>query len=104
MNGNSVFAGSNVGEMVGLLPCESSGQTWVQLGCNKTSRVLLSVPKLAIGAVDCQTLTSEPSAVTAEPAGSSPVVPAILFIGSRRENDISYGCVVVCVVTIRFRS
>ena len=47
---------------------------WVQLGCNNTSRELLWALKQAIGAVDFQSVTSETSAVTAEAAGSSPVV------------------------------
>jgi hypothetical protein len=54
---------------------------WVQLGCNNTSRELLWALKQAIGAVDFQSVTSETSAVTAEAAGSSPVVPAIPFNG-----------------------
>ncbi len=41
--------------------------------------MLLWAPKLAIGAVQFHTVTSEPWAVTAEAAGSSPVVPAIPF-------------------------
>ena len=50
----------------------------MQLGCNKASPRLLWALKQAIGAVNCQTVTSETSSVTAEVAGSSPVVPAIL--------------------------
>ena len=37
----------------------------MQLGCNKTSQRLLWAPKRAIGAVICQTVTCESSAVTA---------------------------------------
>ena len=62
---------------LGILPRSGSIQTWVQLGCNKTSRGLLWALKQAIGAVRFQSVTSEPSAVTAEVASSSLVVPAI---------------------------
>ena len=54
------------------------GWTWVQLGCNKTSQGLPLALTVAIGAVNCQTVTFEP-AVPAEAAGSSPVVPANSF-------------------------
>ena len=57
--------------------CKRYRLIWVQSGCNNTSRGLLRAPKWAIGAVDFQSVTSETSAVTAEAAGSSPVVPAI---------------------------
>jgi len=50
---------------------------WVQLGCNKTSRGLLKAPRVAIGAAKLQLVTSKTLPVTAEAAGSSPVVPAI---------------------------
>jgi hypothetical protein len=52
---------------------------WVQLGCNKSSRGFLRAPKVAIGAVKLQPVTSGCCAVTAEVASSSLVVPAILF-------------------------
>ena len=49
----------------------------MQLGCNKSSRELLRAPRVAIGAVKLQSVTSGCCTVTAEAAGSSPVVPAI---------------------------
>jgi hypothetical protein len=51
---------------------------WVQLGCNKSSRGFLRAPKVAIGAVKLQSVTSGFCSVTAEVASSSLVVPAIL--------------------------
>ena len=63
-----------------MLPSEGTSlQIWVQLGCSTTSGGFLWAPKQAIGAVRFQPVTSETSAVTAEAAGSSPVVPAIPF-------------------------
>src|SRR5439155_15486842 len=50
---------------------------WVQLGCNKTSRGFLRAPRVAIGAVKLQPVTSGRWTVTAEVASSSLVVPAI---------------------------
>jgi len=64
---------------------------WVQLGCNNTSRELLRAPRWAIGAVDFQSVASETSAVTAEAAGSSPVVPAILFKHLQGIGDFGQG-------------
>src|SRR6267378_8572939 len=52
---------------------------WVQLGCNKTSRGFLRAPRVAIGAVKLQPVTSGRWTVTAEVASSSLVVPAISF-------------------------
>src|SRR5882762_7318015 len=57
---------------------------WVQLGCNKTSRGFLRAPRVAIGAVKLQLVTSERWTVTAEVASSSLVVPAILSKALRR--------------------
>jgi hypothetical protein len=61
------------GEPSDCLGCE----IWVRLGCNKNSRGLLEAPKVAIGAVKLQLVTSERWTVTAEVASSSLVVPAI---------------------------
>ncbi len=52
---------------------------WVQLGCNNSSRGFLRAPRVAIGAVKLQLVTSGRCTVTAEVASSSLVVPAILF-------------------------
>ena len=49
----------------------------VQFGCNKNSGGFLGAPKVAIGAVKLQPVTSGRWAVTAEVASSSLVVPAI---------------------------
>src|SRR5580700_3763025 len=54
---------------------------WVQLGCNKSSRGFLRAPKVAIGAVKLQSVTSGCCSATAEVASSSLVVPAISFQG-----------------------
>ena len=51
---------------------------WVQLGCTKTSRGFLRAPRVAIGAVKLQPVTSGRCTVTAEVASSSLVVPAII--------------------------
>ena len=51
----------------------------MQLGCNNTFPDLLSALNQAIRAVLFQVVTSETSTVTAEAAGSSPVVPANSF-------------------------
>ena len=51
----------------------------VQFGCNKNSGGFLGAPKVAIGAVKLQPVTSGRWAVTAEVASSSLVVPAIHF-------------------------
>src|SRR5437660_12229316 len=63
------------------LMCESRSQSWVQSGCDNTSRGLHKALNQAIRAVIFQVITSETSSVTAEAAGSSPVVPAISFQG-----------------------
>jgi hypothetical protein len=42
-------------------------RTWVRLGCNKTSRGFLWAPKVAIGAVKLQLVTSGRWTVTARP-------------------------------------
>src|SRR5438445_2914044 len=63
---------------------------WVQLGCNKTSRGFLRAPRMAIGAVKLQPVTSGPWTVAAEVASSSLVAPAIPFnevIGRNIENS-----------------
>jgi len=74
---------------------------WVQLGCDNTSLALLRAPKQANGAVDFQSITSETVAVTAEAAGSSPVVPAILFNNLRGEWTFeNVFRVVLCVATL----
>jgi hypothetical protein len=59
-------------------PRTENPRIWVQLGCNKTSREFLRAPRVAIGAVKLQTVTSGRWTVTAEVASSSLVVPAIL--------------------------
>lgn len=46
----------------------------MQLGCNKATVGLLRALKLAVSTVNYQSVTSEMSAVTAEGAGSSPVL------------------------------
>src|SRR6266704_2963990 len=51
--------------------------TMDQLGCTKTSRGFLRAPRVAIGAVKLQPVTSGRWTVTAEVASSSLVVPAI---------------------------
>src|SRR5260370_35768785 len=51
---------------------------WVQLGCNNSSRGFLRAPRVAVGAVKLQLVTSGRCTVTAEVASSSLVVPAIL--------------------------
>jgi hypothetical protein len=56
----------------------------VQLGCNKTSRGLLWAPKWAIG-VNCQTVTSETSAVTAKGFIRAPPRPSKKKRAGKRE-------------------
>ena len=58
-------------------PRTKDPRIWVQLGCTKTSREFLRAPRVAIGAVKLQTVTSGRCTVTAEVASSSLVVPAI---------------------------
>ena len=63
----------------------------------------LNAPLEAIRVAWFQLVTSKCLAVTAEAAGSSPVVPAIPFNSLRLENGNSFWfCVVVCVATRRF--
>ncbi len=50
----------------------------MQLGCNNSSRGFLRAPRVAVGAVKLQLVTSGRCTVTAEVASSSLVVPAIL--------------------------
>ena len=58
-------------------PRTKNPRIWVQLGCHKTSREFLRAPRVAMGAVKLQTVTSGRWTVTAEVASSSLVVPAI---------------------------
>ena len=63
-----------------LYSFEKSGlEIRVQLGCDKSSRALLPALNQAIRAAILQVITSATYSVTAEAAGSSPVVPAIPF-------------------------
>lgn len=48
----------------------------MQLGCNNSSIQCFRAARLAIGAVQLQTVTSGYYSVTAEASGSSPLVPA----------------------------
>jgi hypothetical protein len=59
--------------------CESRSQSWVQLGCNKTSGGLLWALNQAIRTVIFQVITFEMVAVTAEVTGSGVPFRAIDF-------------------------
>jgi hypothetical protein len=84
-----------IGSPVGLVPTNALVLTglakiWVQLGCNNSSRGFRKAPRVAIGAVKLQLVTSGCCTVTAEVASSSLVVPAILskgVIGRDTENS-----------------